>query len=96
MRKSIVVLGILAALFLLNNAGARAETGKDPQLDALCLHPAYAADTPVVVLNGNKIQLGRVGLRAKNAYCTGPDVVLPPDYGSGPALLPVPPPPPLP
>lgn len=82
MKKVIAALGITAGALLLAPA-AQAETGTHQYLDILCYHPAFAQGTPVVRLNGNIIRLDTVGARRHNDYCSGPDVILPPSYGSG-------------
>lgn len=74
------VVGIGGALGL---GLSRAETGPSPQLDMACIHPAFAAPAPTVIVNGGKpTSMPLVGQRAHNDYCSGPDVILPADWGS--------------
>lgn len=84
-------VGIGSALGLGLAPAAHAETGTKPHLDILCMHPAFAASAPTSSVNGKVVGGQAVGLRAQNAYCSGPDLILPPDYGSG-AEVPVLPP----
>lgn len=91
MMMGVVGIGAAAGLGL---PKAHAETGTHPHLDILCYNPAFASSGPTSTLNGgDPIKVPLVGLRAQNDYCSGPDVVLPPDYGSGAAAPIVVPPP---
>jgi hypothetical protein len=81
--------GLTAVALSFGLGVAKAETGTHPHLDGLCYHPAFAASAPTVIVgarNPRDVSVPTVGLRSQNAYCSGPDVVLPPSYGSGPDI----------
>lgn len=71
-RLKLIVGSVAVALAAAFAPAASAETGHNPQLDQLCMNPAFVNAT-----HG-------VGLAGRNEYCGSNAFVHPKDYGSGP------------